>query len=230
MSVESNGDGSDVFWPGYVDAVTNLVLNLLFLLTIMTVAVFIFAMELGKNQKSDQTAPLPTENAQATAIDAPVPDKLEELDSLRKQIEVLKKEVKVANDARNAQNDARNAQKVVSASVTVAKPTPSLELATPISGGGIVVQYLDEAISLTAAETEKLRSALAPVVGSGGARVEVVVPKGFSEAKRLGFYRTMAIRNLLIEMKLPATQIEVTVKEGPSNSNASVVSVTPRKP
>ena len=223
MSVESNGDGSDVFWPGYVDAVTNLVLNLLFLLTIMTVAVFIFAMELGKNQKSDQTAPLPTENAQAAAIDAPVPDKLEELDSLRKQIEVLKKEVKVANDARNA-------QKVVSASVTVAKPTPSLELATPISGGGIVVQYLDEAISLTAAETEKLRSALAPVVGSGGARVEVVVPKGFSEAKRLGFYRTMAIRNLLIEMKLPATQIEVTVKEGPSNSNASVVSVTPRKP
>ena len=43
----TSDDGSDIFWPGYVDAVTNLVLNLLFLLTIMTVAVFMFAMELG---------------------------------------------------------------------------------------------------------------------------------------------------------------------------------------
>ena len=48
----TSDDGSDIFWPGYVDAVTNLVLNLLFLLTIMTVAVFMFAMELGKQHTS----------------------------------------------------------------------------------------------------------------------------------------------------------------------------------
>ena len=47
----SDNDGSDIFWPGYVDAVTNLVLNLLFLLTIMTVAVFMFALELGRASK-----------------------------------------------------------------------------------------------------------------------------------------------------------------------------------
>ena len=41
-------DGSNIFWPGYVDATTNLVLNLLFLLTIMIVAVFMFALELGR--------------------------------------------------------------------------------------------------------------------------------------------------------------------------------------
>lgn len=222
MSVENNGDGSDVFWPGYVDAVTNLVLNLLFLLTIMTVAVFIFAMELGRTLNLTEAGQKPTENAQAS-IDAPAPDSIEELNSLRKRIDELKKEVKVANDARNA-------QKVLSASVAVPKPDASISLTTPISGGGIIVQYLDDAISLTPAEIDRLRKSLSPVVESGGARVDVVVPKGFSEAKRLGFYRTMAIRNLLIEMKLPATLIEVTVKEGPVNSNASVVFVTPRKP
>ena len=39
MSIEtSQEDGADIFWPGYVDAIANLVLNLLFMLTIMIVA------------------------------------------------------------------------------------------------------------------------------------------------------------------------------------------------
>ena len=43
-----NDDGSEIFWPGYVDATTNLILNLLFLLTILIVAVVMFALELGR--------------------------------------------------------------------------------------------------------------------------------------------------------------------------------------
>ena len=42
-------DGSDIFWPGYVDATTNLILNFLFLLTLLMVAVFMFALELGRS-------------------------------------------------------------------------------------------------------------------------------------------------------------------------------------
>jgi flagellar basal body-associated protein FliL len=56
MVLEENSDGADVFWPGYVDAVTNLVLNLLFMLTIMIVAVFMFALELSRH-KDDNPVP-----------------------------------------------------------------------------------------------------------------------------------------------------------------------------
>ena len=48
-SRHEDNDGSDIFWPGYVDATTNLILNLLFLLTILMVAVFMFALELGRS-------------------------------------------------------------------------------------------------------------------------------------------------------------------------------------
>ena len=36
----NDNDGTSVFWPGYVDASTTLILNLLFLLIILIVAVF----------------------------------------------------------------------------------------------------------------------------------------------------------------------------------------------
>ena len=49
-----DNDGSDIFWPGYVDATTNLILNLLFLLTILIVAVFMFALELGRSSPVEQ--------------------------------------------------------------------------------------------------------------------------------------------------------------------------------
>ena len=35
---ESN-DASDIFWPGYVDAVTNLAINLLFVIAVMSIVV-----------------------------------------------------------------------------------------------------------------------------------------------------------------------------------------------
>ncbi|MEI8363079.1 MAG: hypothetical protein WCG35_07650, partial [Betaproteobacteria bacterium] len=65
MESEGNVDGSDIFWPGYVDAVTNLVLNLLFMLTIMIVAVFMFALELSRHN----------DEAQVEAVVTPVAEK-----------------------------------------------------------------------------------------------------------------------------------------------------------
>ena len=54
---QDNNDGSDIFWPGYVDATTNLILNLLFLLTILIVAVFMFALEMGRMSKVEVENP-----------------------------------------------------------------------------------------------------------------------------------------------------------------------------
>lgn len=228
MSIESNvhGDGSDIFWPGYVDAVTNLVLNLLFLLTIMTVAVFMFAMELGKAHKTPDIIPTPAAiESTPDAAPAKTSDEVrateQEVEALRRKVETLQREVTAANELRTL-------QKVQQASAPVQQPTKSVDRATP-AGGGIVVRYTDDAVSLTPAESEKLRNLLVPVVASGGARIDVVVPKGFSEAKRLGFYRAMSVRNLLIDMKLPASRIDVIVREGSNSADASQVRVLPRQ-
>lgn len=226
MAVEGNDDGSDIFWPGYVDAVTNLVLNLLFMLTIMIVAVFMFALELSRH-KDDKPVPIvevPVEEAEQPISSEPkielVKAKDIEINALQKQVETLKKQIV-------AQNDIRGAQKVVIAKTPIPKPEKELHKAV-VSGGGVVVNFLLDAVTLSASEADTVRATLGPIVTSGAARIEVVVPEGFSEAKRIGFYRAMAVRNQLIEMNLPADKIEVSVREGKSSSDNSKVIVSPR--
>lgn len=226
MAVEGNDDGSDIFWPGYVDAVTNLVLNLLFMLTIMIVAVFMFALELSRH-KDDKPVPIvevPVEKTEPPISSEPkielVKAKDIEINALQKQVEMLKKQIV-------AQNDIRGAQKVVIAKTPIPKPEKELQKAAA-SGGGVIVNFLLDAVTLSASEADTVRATLGPIVASGAARIEVVVPEGFSEAKRIGFYRAMAVRNQLIEMNLPADKIEVSVREGKSSSDNSKVIVSPR--
>ena len=49
MSASSDsGDGSDLFWPGYVDAVTNLAINLLFVIAVMSIVVLSSILQISK--------------------------------------------------------------------------------------------------------------------------------------------------------------------------------------
>ena len=213
-----HSDGSDTFWPGYVDAVTNLVLNLLFLLTIMTVAVFMFALELGRASlggagKAPVAATKP--DAQNNQKTEPEPN----VDELKKQIATLQ------NELRAQQLKAAQSGKVIPATSAFPKPAKGLDT-TFSSDSELVVRFTDEAVTLTPTELSQLREALKPIVARGKARLQVDVPKGFSEAKRMGFYRAMAVRNLLLEMKMPKDRIELAVRESKASANASLVRIS----
>lgn len=213
-------DTAETFWPGYVDAVTNLVLNLLFLLTIMTVAVFMFALELGRASlggagKTQAQAMKPDEVKQSNLTEA-------EAEALRKQIEELQKELR--NKQAIIAEQSGTLSKIVPATAAVSKPLKGVER-TFTNDAEVIVRFTDEAVTLTKAEQAQLRDALKGIVARGKARISVEVPKGFTEAKRLGFYRSVAVRNLLIEMKLPKEKIEVAVTEGRASANAAIVRV-----
>lgn len=251
----NNNDGSDNFWPGYVDAVTNLVLNLLFLLTIMTVAVFMFALELGRASLGGAgKTPVETVKADNKAAENRLADPIKQreaaVDALKKQVaslktetpndaEAMRKKVDSINkaldreisflNAMQIQKNAKPAQTttVVPATVEMPKPPKGLEKLI-VSDAEVIVIFTDEAIKLTSAEQTQLRDALKNIAAGSGARISVEVPAGFTEAKRLGFYRAMEVRNKLIEMKMPTARIDVSVREGKSSSNASLVRVAPK--
>jgi hypothetical protein len=253
MDFEHNeGDGSDNFWPGYVDAVTNLVLNLLFLLTIMTVAVFMFALELGRASLGGAgKTPVDTIKADKLSADRnssdPIIQREAAVEALKKQVESLKtetpadtaalrKKIDSINSALNREIQFLNAMRiqqaaktttVVPATVEVANPKKSLEKLL-VSDAEVIVLFTDEAINLTAPEQTQLRDALLNIAAGRGARISVEVPTGFTEAKRLGFYRAMEVRNKLIEMQMSPERIDVSVREGKSSANASLVRVTPK--
>lgn len=246
---QDNNDGSDIFWPGYVDATTNLILNLLFLLTILIVAVFMFALEMGRMSKVDVENPpivatKPAEEVlfksittidEATAIKPPLTstEKVDEVlskttsDVVLENV-VLRREIQRLNEML-AQRDAPKVhtgglEKTSDATFSVPKPIEGLDKAHA-DDFEITVNFKDEAISLTQEERESLIETLRPVVERGKSNIYVEVPAGFSEAKRMGFYRAMAIRNLLIEMNMAKENISVSVVEGKDKANASNVMV-----
>jgi hypothetical protein len=221
----SDSDGSDIFWPGYVDAVTNLVLNLLFLLTIMTVAVFMFALELGRASKGGADKTLVASSKQGSAVISKTT-----IDPVKENI-ALKREIQRLN-MQLAQRIPQNVQsgglvETVDVTSGVSKPLNGLDTMLA-SDSEIIVRFTEEAIAFTPAEHDRLRESLKPIVASGKIGIYVDVPAGFSEAKRMGFYRAMAVRNLLIEMKMPKDRIDISVREGKNKTNASIVRVRPR--
>ncbi|MCA1764786.1 MAG: hypothetical protein LC633_00780 [Desulfobulbaceae bacterium] len=222
-----DSDGSDIFWPGYVDATTNLILNLLFLLTILIVAVFMFALELGRtNPEQAESARPPIteakEDSQAGAGAAT--DLVEENIALKREIKRLNM-LLARRESPRAQ--AGSLVKSVDATAALSQPRNGLDK-TLASDGEIIVRFEDEAVGLTPAEHDRLLEFLPPVVEGVGAIIYVEVPAGFSEAKRMGFYRAMTVRNLLIEMKMPTKNIEVSVVERENDADASLVRVRPR--
>lgn len=217
----SDNDGSDVFWPGYVDAVTNLVLNLLFLLTIMIVAVFMFALELGRSSNGGAgDKPVVTSKKDSKVIVKATDDPVKQNIVLKREIERLNMKLAemVSQKVQPAVSD-----KIIDVTSNAAKSQKNLDKTLIASDTDLVIRFKDDAVAFTATEHERLREALKPIVASGKTNIYVEVPTGFSEAKRMGFYRAMAVRNMLIEMNMSKDNINVSVHEGKKNANASLV-------
>lgn len=225
----SDNDGSDIFWPGYVDAVTNLVLNLLFLLTIMTVAVFMFALELGRSSQggADKTKTATAKEESKAASKASL-DPAKENIALKREIELLKLKLAQQNQHKVIPLQNGVVEKVVDVTSTPTAPQNRLEKALVASDTDVLVRFADDAVAFTTTEHDRLREVLKPIVAKGRTLIYVEVPAGFSEAKRMGFYRAMAVRNLLIEMRMPKESIDVSVIEGKKNASASLVRVKSR--
>jgi hypothetical protein len=124
-------DGSDIFWPGYVDATTNLILNLLFLLTILIVAVFMFALEMGRMSKVESVKPPVVDvtqdvEAASGATTAPV----QEMDPVQENI-LLKSEIQRLNIMLEQQvskyEQVGDLAKTVDATSTVPRPLHGLD-------------------------------------------------------------------------------------------------------
>jgi outer membrane protein OmpA-like peptidoglycan-associated protein len=264
-AMTGDGHDSDNFWPGYVDAISNLVLNLLFVVAILTMAVFLFAIELGRKQGLkigglDQQTGIPVK-ANEVKVDEDKKRLEEELKDMRKQMASLRAAEKAAQAAAAEREAARALPEPPPAPAAPAEsvepaPAPEAPMVEPSAAktppkrvdatekqptpetsvdkltfddAAVVVVFRPDAVTMTKPEQETARKALGKVAGSGGAHVEVRIRGGFSETRRLAFYRAMAVRNLLIEMNVPMERIETAIVDAKSGGDSAKVLVRGRK-
>jgi outer membrane protein OmpA-like peptidoglycan-associated protein len=232
MSVTSNSDdASDIFWPGYVDAVTNLAINLLFVIAVMSIVVLAATLQIAELSKRKATlGPTPAETTPAGTPEFTLAE-------LQDDLRVAQANLK-STEARLVESQ-RKIQRSEATQIPAATPSPSSASASPIArtetvavaapktpastetvslqdvSGGLVVNFAKDAITLTSAESSEIVTKLATFGNLRTNRwlITVISPKGFSEALRLSYYRANTVRNVLIENGVVGGAIDLKILE-----------------
>jgi outer membrane protein OmpA-like peptidoglycan-associated protein len=242
MSISTSDDASDTFWPGYVDAVTNLAINLLFVIAVMAIVVISSIMQMAKMTKTP--ASIANEKLQAQSQDISTSKKIAELQEQLTTTQAALKEALAKSTSHSSQstsstptkkngvndgalaNSGENTQEdVVYAAEKKVKSngTNTLE----VSRKGLVVAFSADVVELSDKEAAELWNKVAALdpTKTGHWQVAVVSPKGFSEAIRLAYYRASAVRNALLKGGVSANAIDMRVIESSSSGadNARVM-------
>ena len=236
MSVSSNSDdASDIFWPGYVDAVTNLAINLLFVIAVMSIVVLAATLQIAELSKRKAT--LGPTAAETTPAGTPEFTLAELQDDLRvaqanlksTQARLVESQQKIkqseatqipaatpspssSSTSASASPIARTETVAVAASKT---PASTEAVSLQDVSGGLVVNFAKDAITLTSAESSEIVTKLSTFGNLRTNRwlITVISPKGFSEALRLSYYRANTVRNVLIENGVVGGAIDLKIQE-----------------
>ncbi len=236
MSVSSNSDdASDIFWPGYVDAVTNLAINLLFVIAVMSIVVLAATLQIAELSKRKAT--LGPTAAETTPAGTPEFTLAELQDDLRvaqanlksTQARLVESQQKIkqseatqipaatpspssSSTSASASPIARTETVAVAASKT---PASTEAVSLQDVSGGLVVNFAKDAITLTSAESSEIVTKLATFGNLRTNRwlITVISPKGFSETLRLSYYRANTVRNVLIENGVVGGAIDLKIQE-----------------
>lgn len=216
------------FWPGYVDALMNLVLNLLFLSAIFAIAIFVLGMESSrlriinsenKGKMQNELAKV-NENYYASNISL-----LNSSDSVGKSITVSEPEV-ANSTVHNSLVDQKNEKSVVSSSNT---------LFVDVTHEKIDLDENDAAKVTIKKEKDKLLGIFYPrdlIRLDDGAKAELssafkdnfkinkkfiiwgVSSPSSAVSNRLTFLRIMAIRNVLLDLNVANSNISIDIYGG----------------
>jgi hypothetical protein len=226
---ESN-DASDLFWPGYVDAVTNLAINLLFVIAVMSIVVIGVTLQIAQMTKkkaieeahSQQTASSASNTLEgqksesskdANSKDPTVTQLQQTINQFQKKLEQAQKQLEEAQ----AKLSAADALQIQTVRASQNKPTDSGKpnKVQALSQAAVVVVFSPDVVTMAAAEVNELVEKLKKIspLGTGRWEISVISPKGLSEAQRLAFYRANAARNALLESGVSSQAIDMKINE-----------------
>lgn len=219
-SNSQSDDASDLFWPGYVDAVTNLAINLLFVIAVMSIVVIGITLQISQMSKSkakdeQDRAEVPATVSAAGQPSAQVHEQLVKAQQLaeqyRKELEQTRKQMLLVQ----SQLPANTPAEVVEASQNKTSSPKAANIIESLGGPAVVIAFSRDVVTLSASEVQELIGKLRKIqpLASGRWEISVISPRGLSESARLAYYRVNAARNALIENGVSPQLIDMRIHE-----------------
>lgn len=231
MAGGSSSSREQNFWPGFVDALTNVVLVMVFTLVVFSLALFYFMTKRVKVQ---------VDGAVKQQVQEKIGDYEQRASSLAAAHDKIVGELQVKLSAAAAEN-ARLSKAAQAASLRpdvegqAGQPKASTPPKAPvaISGRGELIT-VSFAPGITSME-QKLYDALDAAIGgyddAASWKMSIVARSGEtspSEGRRLGFYRIALIRDHLVTKGVRAAQIDNVIQEASPSDTTSRSLVTLR--
>lgn len=189
--MSGGGSGANAYWPGFVDALTNVVIAMIFVVVVLAISLSFAAQMMGKKLAEKLIQEHQAKSAQAQAPPATPPPPQPQL-----QESALDKTTRIAV--------AGNEAAASSAGGAVRQVRNTLQL-----------DYAASAITLDAAAADRFKAAVAALGGNLAQRRVQIVASGpgmaLSDNQRAAYLRVMAVRNTLLELGLSADQIDVRI-------------------
>ena len=216
----AGGSGKDAnYWPGFVDALANVVVTMIFVVVVFTIALLYFSQNKVKEAIASAQSAVPDpskkELAQASAVVADLQKKLAEL---QKENETLRRQNQTPAKASVPPQAGAVPRDEIKVAESSPLPGPAPAQAR-IQGTASSVQILfpTGTIELDQAAIARLESAFAKLgdaARSSGVELLGVAEVGpYSEGRRLSYYRNLALRNWLIERGVPAARIRMRIAD-----------------
>ena len=183
------------FWPGYVDALTNVVLNLLFLISILAAGVFSMGMESARKVVSPFLRASGPEVVQAAQPVA-------KPDALVTQIKVI---------------EASESAPLAQAQVELKGPRAIEDRQE------LMLKFGPDAIRMAEREKQQLLPKLRTQLGQNPSDIVVWAAADVRNpvARRATYLRIMATRDLLVASGQPSDRIETRLLAGSTTQNSS---------
>jgi outer membrane protein OmpA-like peptidoglycan-associated protein len=227
----AGGTGKEVnFWPGFVDALANVVVVMIFVVVVFTIALLYFAQNKIKEaasiaQAGQKVALAPAEHTAAVAaLQQRIAELQRENDKLRSQAQTPAR----ASPPPQAGSLERGEIQVVE---TKLPPGPAPALAQ-IQGtkASLQVFFPAGAIELDPPSIARLEAAFsefADKARAGGIELVGIAEVGsYSEGRRLSYYRNLALRNWLIEKGIPSSQIRLRLADANTGGPQGIVQLS----
>ena len=201
------------YWPGFVDALSNVVLTLIFVLVVFIIALLITsnkvekrAMEMVHAAKEKQTTNKPTEELQKA------------LDKALAKIEELKEAHELAKVAKQDIVDQQKAVEKRFVSSKIGEQLKSNFIAIERTSDRIVLYFPRDVAAFDADALEEFDEVLDSVKDMIKGNVVVINSylgeEAYTSARRLAYYRILNVRNRLISQGLSTSKtIEAHIYE-----------------
>jgi hypothetical protein len=217
MSGSSNTeDGSDILWPGYVDAVTNLAINLLFVIAIMSIVVLGATLQIAELSKRRATEGNVITHTTAVGAETKTLAQLEaRLTNTTEQLRAAEEKLRLAQEKIALSVTPTNSQQAKTIDVAAqSAPAPRAGGVNEIDANALVVKFATESVVMGEGEIQQLLAKVDPLkVNHRRWNITVISPRGFSEASRTAYYRAHAVRNALLQGGIASTAIDLRILE-----------------